>query len=71
MGIKEDIKILLIHSNKTMKELVDILNEKHNRNDTPQNLSNKLSRGTLKYSEALEIADALGYKIEWIKKEAL
>ena len=33
-----------------------------------QNLSNKLSRGTIKYSEIKQIADILGYEIKWIKK---
>ena len=34
-----------------------------------QNLSNKLSRGTIKYSEVLEIAEAIDYKIVWLPKE--
>lgn len=54
-----------------MSQVIDKINEKYGRNDTVQNLSNKLTRGTLKYKEALEIADIIGYKIEWIeyKKE--
>jgi hypothetical protein len=69
MGIREDVKIILIQSGKTMKEVVELLNSKYGRNDTSQNLSNKLSRGTLKYSEALEIAEVLGYTIKWIKEK--
>ena len=34
----------------------------------PQNLSQRVKRGTISYDEALELADKLGYKIEWIKK---
>ena len=68
LGIKEDIKSLIVKSGKTMSEVVNLLNEKYNKNDSVQNLSNKLARGTLKYSEALEIADVIGYKIEWTKK---
>lgn len=34
----------------------------------PQNLSQRVKRGTISYDEALEFADKLGYKIEWIKK---
>ncbi len=33
---------------------------------TSQNISNKLTRGTLKYSEALEIANITGRKIIWM-----
>jgi hypothetical protein len=69
MGVREDIKIILIQSGKTLKEVVELLNSEHDRNDTPQNLSNKLSRGTLKYSEALEIAGVLGYTIKWVKEK--
>ncbi len=33
---------------------------------TSQNISNKLTRGTLKYSEAKEIAFIIGRNIEWL-----
>lgn len=68
MPIKEDIKALIIKSGWTMSDVVKALNEKYNRNDTVQNLSGKLTRGTIKYKEALEIAEILGYEIQWIKK---
>jgi hypoxanthine-guanine phosphoribosyltransferase len=67
MGIKEDIKSKIIQSGKTMSEVIELINNKYNKNDTVQNLSNKLSRGTLKYSEALEIADVIGCTIQWVK----
>lgn len=69
MGIKEEIKSLIVKSGWTMSDVVEALNEKYDRNDTVQNLSNKLSRGTLKYREALEIAEIIGYSVEWRKKE--
>lgn len=65
MSVKEQIKIALIKRNKTLSELVAELNKKYNRNDSVQNLSGKLSRNTLKYREAEEIADILGIKIVW------
>lgn len=34
----------------------------------PQNLSQKLKRGSTTYDEAQNIADLLGYKIEWVEK---
>lgn len=33
-----------------------------------QNLSNKLTKGTIKYSEVKKIAEIIGYEIEWKKK---
>lgn len=35
---------------------------------TPQNISQRLKKGTFDYLEMCNIADILGYKIEWIKK---
>lgn len=34
---------------------------------TVQNISNKLTRGTIKYSEVKEIAEIIGMEIEWKK----
>lgn len=51
-----------------MSDIVRALNEKYSRNDTVQNLSNKLTRETIKYREAQEIAEIMGYSIEWVKK---
>ena len=33
------------------------------------NLSGKLKRGSLRYGEAVELADALGYDIVWHKRK--
>ncbi|WP_302826333.1 hypothetical protein [Anaerofustis stercorihominis] len=37
-------------------------------NVTPQNISNKLTRGTIKYKEVKEIADIIGFEIKWTRK---
>jgi hypothetical protein len=68
LGVKEDIKSIIVQSGWTMSDIVKALNEKYSRNDTVQNLSNKLTRGTLKYREAQEIAEIIGYSIEWNKQ---
>jgi hypothetical protein len=68
MGIKEDIKSIIVMSGKTMSEVVELINHKYNRQDTVQNFSNKLTRGTIRYLEVLEIAEVLGYTIKWVKK---
>lgn len=81
MPIKETIKIMLAKCDITLTEIVNRLNEKHRsefipiddksefKPDTVQNLSKKVNKGTLRYEEAEEIADIIGYKIEWIKKD--
>ena len=37
-------------------------------NDSLQNLSQRIKRGSITYDEAVEFADKLGYTIEWKKK---
>lgn len=70
MALKEEIKSIIIKSGWTMSKIVNELNTKHlEKKTTIQNLSNKLSRGTLRYSEAQEIAEIIGYTIEWIPRK--
>lgn len=68
MDLKNELKSILAANGWTMTDVVKEINAKYGRNDTLQNMSNKLSRGTLRYSEAVEIADVIGCKIEWVKK---
>lgn len=69
MSIKNDIKILLIKNEMSLTDLVNKLNEIFDRNDSVQNLNKKLTKETIRYTEILEIAEALGYEIVWIPKE--
>lgn len=68
MDIKNELKSYIVRSGFTMTQIVEMINEKYNRTDTVQNLSNKLGRGTIKYSEAKEIAEVIGYDIKWVEK---
>lgn len=73
--IRNEIKSYIVKSGWTISDIVREINRKHineseYKETTPQNLSNKLSRGTIKYSEAKEIADIIGFEIEWTKKES-
>lgn len=51
----------------TLTKVVKKMNERRSEDQktTIQNISNKLTRGTIKYSEVLEIAEIIGLKIEW------
>lgn len=69
MSVKEQIKIALIKRNITLTQLHDKLKERYNKTDSLQNLSSKINRNTLKYSEVEEIANVLNYKIEWTEEE--
>lgn len=66
MPVKETIKIMLAKSDVTLTEVVKRLNEKRGTNDTVQNLSKKVNKGTLRYDEVEEIAEVLGYRLDWV-----
>lgn len=66
-NIRNEIKSYIAKSGMTLKEIVDEYNKTH-QPTTTQNISNKLSRGTLKYQEALDIAEIIGRKIVWEEK---
>ncbi|PCD84818.1 phosphoribosylglycinamide formyltransferase [Lysinibacillus fusiformis] len=69
--IKNEIKGYISSSGWTITDIVEKMNESLSaeKKTTVQNISNKLTRGTIKYSEVIEIADIIGMKIEWNKKE--
>lgn len=53
----------------TMAEVVDYLSDEYGWSRSVPNLSGKLKRGSLRYGEAVEFADALGYDIVWEKRK--
>lgn len=69
MSIKNEIRALIVKSGWTITDLVKALNERNGTDQSVQNFHNKLSRETLRYKDVLEIAEILGYNIEWVKKE--
>ena len=70
MDVKQEIKDILMNENTTLTRVVNMINaiNPQDKQTTIQNINNKLSRGTIKYNEVLEIADVLGYDIIWKKK---
>ena len=71
MELRNEIKAYIAKSGWTMTDIIKEFNKNRSEDEktTTQNISNKLTRGTLKYSEAKEIASIIGYDIEWILKE--
>ncbi len=65
--IRNEIKSYIAASGWTLTDIVKELNKRRPATEqtTTQNISNKLTRGTIKYSECKEIADVIGMKIEW------
>ena len=70
MGVKEDIKSYIVKSGWTISKVQEELNKRNGTNFGMQNLSKKINNETLRYNEILQIADIIGYTIEWqIKKD--
>lgn len=61
---REIIKRFLKERNVTLVHAVELMNANHpDETTTSQNLTNKLMRNTIKFSEVMEIADVLGCEI--------
>ena len=66
-SIKNEIKGYIILSGWKMGQVAEKLTKKKS-NVALQNLSNKLTNETIKYSDVKKIADIIGYENKWEKK---
>ena len=66
---RNEIKSYIVRAGMTMTEVVDYLSDEYGWSASVPNLSGKLRRGSLRYGEAVELAEALGYDIIWKKRE--
>ena len=64
---RNEIKSYIVRAGMTMSEVVNYLADEYGWSSVP-NLSGKLKRGSLRYGEAVELADALGYDVVWVKR---
>ena len=67
-NLRNEIRAEIIRCGYTMQEVVDLLSEEYGWSDSPSNLSNKLRRESLRYTEAVQLADVLGYDLVWQKR---
>jgi len=67
-NLRNEIKSYIVRQGMTMQEVVDLLRDEHGWSDSVSNLSNKLQREFLRYVDAVQLADALGYEIVWQKR---
>ena len=68
MNIRNEIKAQIVRAGMTMQQVVDLLSDEYGWSDSVSNFSNKLARGSLRYQEAVQLAEVLGYEIVWKKK---
>ena len=68
MNIRNEIKAQIVRAGMTMQQVVDLLSDEYGWSDSVSNFSNKLARGSLRYEEAVQLAEVLGYELVWKKK---
>ena len=65
---RNEIKSYITREGVTMTEVVELLADEYGWSSSVPNLSGKLRRGSLRYTEAVELADVLGYDLVWQKR---
>ena len=65
---RNEIKSYITREGMTMTEVVELLADEYGWSSSVPNLSGKLRRGSLRYTEAVELADVLGYDRGWVKR---
>ena len=68
MNIRNEIKAQIVRAGMTMQQVVDLLSDEYGWSDSVSNFSNKLARGSLRYEEAVPLAEVLGYELIWQKR---
>jgi len=68
-NLRNEIKSYIVRAGCTMQEIVDVLSDEYGWSDSVSNLSNKLQRESLRYMEAVQLADVLGYDLVWQKRK--
>ena len=68
MDTRNEIKVYIVREGMTMQEVLDRLALRHGWSRSVPNFSGKLQRNTLRYNEAVELADVLGYDIVWQRR---
>ena len=68
MNIKNEIKSYIVREGETMTEIVAKFASKYDWSRSVPNFSGKLQRGSLRYTEVMQLADVLGYDLVWVKR---
>ena len=68
MSIRNEIKAQIVREGLTMQQLVEQLSDEYGWSESVSNLSAKLQRESLRYIEAVQMADVMGYDLVWQKR---
>ena len=69
MDVKSEIKSLIAKKATTLKKVCEMLETSKNVKISPNNITNKLRRKTVKFDEVQDIIEILGYHIEFIENK--
>ena len=69
MNSRETIKSLMALENVTLTKVAEEMTKRTGKHYSMHNLSQKLSRKTIKFEEIILISDILGYKIKFEKSQ--
>ncbi len=67
-SIRNEIKAQIVREGLTMQQLVEQLSDEYGWSESVSNLSAKLQRESLRYIEAVQMADIMGYDLVWQKR---
>ena len=66
---RNEIKARIIAAGLTMQDTLDRLHKQYGWSDSASNFSNKLQRDSLRYREAIQLADVIGYELMWVPRK--
>lgn len=65
--IRNEVKGYIHLKGLTYEKVAKLLTEKYGKKVTAQSLNNKITRGSIRYLDILQLCSVLGYKISWEK----
>ena len=65
MDVRSEIKSIIAKRALTLKQVCEVLEKKNNEKISPNNITNKFRRNTIKFSEVQDILEVLDYHIEF------
>lgn len=69
MDVKYELKSIIAKKASTLKNVCTHLTLVKNQKISPNNITNKLRRKTIKFEEVQDILDVLGYHIEFVENK--
>ncbi len=69
LKLKRKIKAMMAEKGFTLETLAEELNKKYSVQESKNNISNKLTRGSLRFIEVVRIANVLGFEVNFNSKD--